>query len=170
MVRHLNIDGNTQGDSNGHGSICRAVFVYQLDFYHYREQQLGRHDFYFGQFGENFTVDDLSDAAVYIGDRYRIGNALFEVTQPRTTGYHVGIRMHEPRMAALLVSRRRPGFYFRVLQKGDVPAGNEIIKVAEGLERITVTELDGMLCWLLRALYITIELPHQKKEVDNHNE
>ncbi|GHO89920.1 hypothetical protein KSZ_79260 [Dictyobacter formicarum] len=83
MVRHLNIGGDTQGDTNGHGGIYRAVFVYQLDSYHYWEQQLGRHDFHFGQIGENFTVDGLSDAEVYIGDRYRIGNALFEVTQQR---------------------------------------------------------------------------------------
>jgi len=145
MVRRLNVDGDGQGDLAGHGGEQRAVFVYQMDSYHYWESFLGRSDFSFGQFGENFTVDGLSDDEVCIGDRYRIGNALFEVTQPRVTCYRVGIRMNEPRMAALLVAHRRPGFYFRVLQEGEVAAGDDIVKVADGPERITVAEIDALL-------------------------
>ena len=114
MVRKLNIDGDRQGDLAGHGGEQRAVFVYQIDSYHYWEQFLGRNDFSFGQFGENFTVEGLTDDEVCIGDRYRIGNAVFEVSQPRVTCYRVGIRMNEPRMPALLVVAARPGFYFRV--------------------------------------------------------
>ena len=98
----------------GHGGEHRAVFVYQIESYRYWQTQLGRDDFVHGQFGENFTVDGLPDAEVCIGDRYRIGSALFEVTQPRVTCYRVGIRMNEPQMAALLVAHHRPGFYFRV--------------------------------------------------------
>jgi ferredoxin-NADP reductase/MOSC domain-containing protein YiiM len=119
--------------------------VYQMDAYRYWETQLGRNDFSFGQFGENFTVDGLPDAEVCIGDRYRIGSALFEVTQPRVTCYRVGIRMAEPAMAALLVSHHRPGFYFRVLEEGDVGAGDEITKVAGGPEQITVANIDALL-------------------------
>ena len=145
MVRRLNVDGDGQGDLAGHGGEQRAVLVYQMDSYHYWESFLGRSDFSFGQFGENFTVDGLSDDEVCIGDRYRIGNALFEVTQPRVTCYRVGIRMNEPRMAALLVAHRRPGFYFRVLQEGEVAAGDDIVKVADGPERITVAEIDALL-------------------------
>ena len=118
--------------SAGHGGEQRAVFVYQLDSYRYWERELGRDDFVYGQFGENFTVDGLADDEVCIGDRYRIGGAVFEVTQPRVTCYRVGIRMDDPRMPALLVSHRRPGFYLRVLEEGDVEAGDEIVKVAVG--------------------------------------
>jgi len=145
MVRKLNIDGDGQGDLAGHGGEHRAVFVYQMESYHYWERFLGRNDFSFGQFGENFTVEGLADDEVCIGDRYRIGNALFEVTQPRVTCYRVGIRMNEPRMPALLVEHRRPGFYFRVLQEGEVGAGDDIAKVADGPERITVAEIDALL-------------------------
>ena len=145
MVRRLNIDGDKQGDLAGHGGEYRAVFVYQIDSYHYWERQLRRNDFVFGQFGENFTVDGLSDEEVCIGDQYRIGGALFEVTQPRVTCYRVGIRMNDPQMPALLVSHKKPGFYFRVLQEGEVEEGSEIIKVADGQERMTVAEIDGML-------------------------
>ena len=145
IVRRLNIDGDGQGDLAGHGGEHRAVFVYQIDSYRYWQNELGRSDFTYGQFGENFTVEGLSDAEVCIGDRYRIGGALFEVTQPRVTCYRVGIRMNEPQMAALLVARGRPGFYFRVLEEGEVGAGDEIALVASGPERMSVFEINALL-------------------------
>src|SRR5205807_5622848 len=144
-VGRLNIDGDGQGDLQGHGGEHRAVLVYQIDSYRYWERQLGRKDFVFGQFGENFTVEGLSDHEVCIGDRYRIGSALFEVTQPRVTCYRVGIRMDEPRMAALLVAHGRPGFYFRVLEEGDVRAGDDVMKIATGPEAMTVADINALL-------------------------
>jgi ferredoxin-NADP reductase/MOSC domain-containing protein YiiM len=145
MVRRLNVDGDGQGDLEGHGGERRAVFVYQLESYHYWQVQLGRSECEYGQFGENFTVDGLSDLEVCIGDRYRIGGAVFEVTQPRVTCYRVGIRMNEPRMAALLVAHDRPGFYFRVLQEGKVEAGDEIVRILQGPECMTITETNALL-------------------------
>jgi ferredoxin-NADP reductase/MOSC domain-containing protein YiiM len=145
MVRRLNIEGDGQGDLAGHGGERRAVFVYQMDSYRYWQNQLGRSDFAYGQFGENFTVDGLPDAEVCIGDRYRIGGALFEVTQPRVTCYRVGIRMNEPDMPALLVKHGRPGFYFRVLEEGEVESGDEITRVACGPERMSVFEINALL-------------------------
>src|ERR1700747_3741084 len=136
-VRRLNVDGDAQGDLHGHGGEQRAVFVYQMDSYHYWESELKRSDFTFGQFGENFTVEGLADSKVCIGDRYRIGGALFEVTQPRVTCYRVGIRMDEPEMAALLVKHGRPGFYFRVIEEGEVKAGDEIARVSVGPARLS---------------------------------
>jgi ferredoxin-NADP reductase/MOSC domain-containing protein YiiM/ferredoxin len=144
-VRRLNIDGDGQGDLAGHGGEQRAVFVYQLNSYRYWQEFLRRDDFGYGQFGENFTVDGLGDNEVCVGDRYRIGGALFEVTQPRVTCYRVGIRMADPRIPALLVQHRRPGFYFRVLEEGDVAAGDEIVKVADGPQRMTIAQVDALL-------------------------
>ena len=145
MVRRLNVDGDGQGDRAGHGGVNRAVFVYQLDSYRYWEQVLGRDDLTYGQFGENFTVVGLADDEVCIGDRYRIGSAVFEVSAPRVTCYRVGIRMDEPRMPALLVAHRRPGFYLRVLEEGEVGAGDEIERLGRGPEAMTVAEVDGLL-------------------------
>ncbi len=145
MVRKLDIDGDAQADLAGHGGEQRAVFVYQMDSYHYWESFLGRNDFTFGQFGENFTVEGLPDNEVCIGDRYRIGSAEFEVTQPRVTCYRVAIRMNEPRMPALLVEHHRPGFYFRVLQEGEVGAGDDIVKITDGPERTSVADVDALL-------------------------
>jgi ferredoxin-NADP reductase/MOSC domain-containing protein YiiM len=144
-VGRLNLDGDGQGDLAGHGGEQRAVYVYQMESYRYWQEQLTRTDFVDGQFGENFTIEGLPDDAVCIGDRYQIGSALFEVTQPRVTCYRVGIRMNEARMPALLTSSGRPGFYFRVLQEGEVSAGDEIVKVGEAKERMTVAEINALL-------------------------
>jgi len=145
VVRRLNVDGDGQGDLAGHGGEQRAVFVYQLESYRHWQEQLKRADFVYGQFGENFTIEGLPDSSVSIGDRFQIGSAVFEVSQPRVTCYRVGIRMDEPRMAALLTSSGRPGFYFRVLQEGEVGASDEIVKVGEAKERMSVAEINGLL-------------------------
>src|SRR5262245_18042277 len=144
-VSRLNLDGDGQGDLAGHGGEQRAVFVYQIESYRHWQDQLKRTDFVHGQFGENFTFEGLPDDVVCIGDRYQIGTALFEVTQPRVTCYRVGIRLNEPRMPALLTGSGRPGFYFRVLQEGEVAEGNPILKVAEGPELMTIAVINALL-------------------------
>jgi ferredoxin-NADP reductase/MOSC domain-containing protein YiiM len=145
QARRLNLDGDGQGDLRGHGGEHRAVFVYQIESYRYWQERLKRTDFVYGQFGENFTIEGLPDDTVCIGDRYQIGGAVFEVTQPRVTCYRVGIRMNEPRMPALLTSSGRVGFYFRVLREGEVGAGDEIVKVGEANERMTIAEINALL-------------------------
>ena len=132
MARRLNIDGDGQGDTNGHGGEQRAVLVYQIQSYRHWQEHFGRDDFGYGQFGENLTVDGLPDDEVCIGDRYRIGEAEFEVTQPRVTCYRVGLRLGEPQLPALLVSHHRPGFYMRVIREGNIQAGDQIVKTAAG--------------------------------------
>jgi MOSC domain-containing protein YiiM/ferredoxin-NADP reductase len=144
-VKRLNVEGDGQGDLDGHGGEQRAVFVYQIESYRYWEERLGRRDFTHGQFGENFTIEGLADDEVCIGDCYRIGTALFEVTQPRVTCYRVGIRVNELQMAALLTSSGRPGFYLRVLEEGEVGAGDPILPVTRGPERMTVAEVSALL-------------------------
>ena len=144
-VGRLNVEGDGQADLGGHGGEQRAVFVYQIESHRYWEARLGRDGFSPGQFGENFTVERLPDDEVCIGDRYRIGSALFEVTQPRTTCYRVGIRLDEPQMAALLTGSGRPGFYLRVLEEGEVGAGDPILPMALGPERMTVAEVNALL-------------------------
>jgi MOSC domain-containing protein YiiM len=132
MVRRLNIDGDGQGDTNGHGGEQRAVLVYQVQSYRHWQRHFGRDDLGYGRFGENLTVDGLTGDEVCIGDRYRIGEAEFEVTQPRVTCYRVGLRLGEPELPALLVSHHRPGFYMRVLREGRIQAGDRIVKTRTG--------------------------------------
>ena len=143
LVRRLNIDGDGQGDTKGHGGEQRAVLVYQLESYRHWQEYFGRDDFTCGQFGENLTVDGLPDDEVCIGDRYQIGEAEFEVTQPRVTCYRVGLRLDEPELPALLVSHHRPGFYLRVLTEGHIQAGDQIIKTRTGA--LSVADTDALL-------------------------
>jgi ferredoxin-NADP reductase/MOSC domain-containing protein YiiM len=145
MVRRLNIDGDGQGDLAGHGGEQRAVLVYQIDSYRHWEQHFGRHDFGYGQFGENLTVDGLPDDEVCIGDRYRIGEAEFEVTQPRVTCYRVGMRLGQPQLPALLVAHHRPGFYMRVITEGHVRADDPIVKTRTGPGALSVAQTDALL-------------------------
>ena len=98
-----------------------------------------------GIFGENLTVDGLADAEVCIGDRFRIGSVVVEVSQPRDTCYRLGIRLQRPEMPALVVAHHRPGFYVRVIQEGELGAGDRIEKLSDGPERMTVAEIDALL-------------------------
>jgi len=145
MVRRLAIDGDGQGDLNGHGGEQRAVLVYQIQSYEYWQRYFGREDLSYGMLGENLTVDGLPDDEVCIGDRYRIGEAEFEVTQPRVTCYRVGLRLGQPELPALLVSHHRPGFYMRVITEGHIQAGDQVAKVTAGPGALSVADADALL-------------------------
>lgn len=145
FVGRLNIDGDAQTDLQGHGGEQRAVFVYQMSSYRYWNEFLGREGYDYGQFGENLTVEGLEDAEVCIGNRYRIGTAEFEVSQPRVTCYRLGIRMALPEFPALVVTHGRPGFYMRVLREGHIAAGDDIELLSTGAEQMSVTAVDRLL-------------------------
>jgi ferredoxin-NADP reductase/MOSC domain-containing protein YiiM len=145
MARRLDLDGDGQGDLQGHGGEQRAVLVYQVQSYEHWRQHFGRDDLSYGMFGENLTVDGLPDDEVCIGDRYRIGEAEFEVTQPRVTCYRVGMRLGQPELPALLVSHHRPGFYMRVITEGHIQAGEPIVKTRTGPGALSVADTDALL-------------------------
>lgn len=145
MVRRLNIDGDGQGDLDGHGGENRAVLVYQLGSYARWRKVLGRPELGSGMFGENLTIEGMADDEVCIGDRLRIGQAEFEVTQPRVTCFRVGMRLNEPRLAAMMVAHHRPGFYLRVLQEGQVHPGDDITLLERGRHALSVAEADALL-------------------------
>jgi ferredoxin-NADP reductase/MOSC domain-containing protein YiiM len=144
-VRQFNIDGDAQSDLVGHGGEHRAVMVYQADSYQFWRKQFQRDDWAYGRFGENLTVEGLADKDVCIGDRFQIGTAIFEVTQPRVTCYKIGISTGVPEMPALLVALKRPGFYFRVIKEGIIGAGDLILQIAKGPESMSVVDVDQLL-------------------------
>jgi ferredoxin-NADP reductase/MOSC domain-containing protein YiiM len=144
-VGRLGAEGDQQADRMGLGGEQRALFVYQVESYRYWQDFLGREEFVMGQFGENLTVSGMADDEVCVGDRYRVGGTVLEISQPRVTCYKVGIRLNDERMPALLVKHRRPGFYFRVIQEGVVGAGDGIQKLADGPGRMSVADIDGLL-------------------------
>jgi ferredoxin-NADP reductase/MOSC domain-containing protein YiiM len=144
-VRRLNVDGDGQADLVGHGGEHRAVYVYDQSAYEHWSEILGRRDLVPGHFGENLTVEGMPDDEVCVGDRYRIGDAMLEVTQPRVSCFKIGLRLEEPRMPALLYTHGRPGFYMRVLEEGDVGAGDLIERIATGPGAMSVREVSALL-------------------------
>ncbi|TFW18644.1 MOSC and FAD-binding oxidoreductase domain-containing protein [Duganella callida] len=141
----LGLEGDGVADFVGHGGEVRAVLVYQMASYEYWNRILKRDGFEYGQFGENLTVEGLADDEVCIGDRYQIGTAVFEVSQPRVTCFKLGMRLNSPGLAGLLVAHGKPGFYMRVVHEGEIGEGDAIVKIASGNEQMTVTEIDGLL-------------------------
>jgi len=144
-VRKLNIDGDGQADLIGHGGEFRAVYVYSFDNYAHWGEKLSRQDFSMGQFGENFTVEGLLDKEVHVGDRYRIGSTLFEVTQPRVPCYKLAIKMETEGFYSQILASGRLGFYFRVLEEGDVGAGDKIKPVKLDPNGITIFEINQLM-------------------------
>ena len=145
MARTLNLDGDGQADLIGHGGEMRAVYVYSYDNYSYWEQELGRDPFPMGQFGENFTVAGMSDQEIHVGDRFRIGGALFEVSQPRVPCYKLAIKMQVDDFYSRILKSGRLGFYFRVLEEGEVEAGDTIERVFTHPEKMTITAANALM-------------------------
>jgi ferredoxin-NADP reductase/MOSC domain-containing protein YiiM len=145
MLRTLNLDGDGQADLIGHGGKFRAVYVYSYDNYAYWKRELGRTDFTFGQFGENFTVEGMLDDDIHVGDIFRVGGALVEVTQPRVPCFKLAIRMGLEGFQNLLLSSNRIGFYLRVIEEGEVGAGDVIERVKTDPQRMTVGEVNNLL-------------------------
>ena len=145
MLRGLNIDGDGQADLVGHGGIYKAAYVYSIENYRYWETALGRTDFSFGQFGENFTVENMLDEDIQVGDIFRIGGALAEVTQPRVPCFKLAHKMNIAGFEHVFLESGRPGFYLRVLEEGEVAAGDAIERLAEGPERMSVAAVNELL-------------------------
>jgi MOSC domain-containing protein YiiM len=140
-VRRLNIDGDGQADLKVHGGYDMAVYAYPLEHYPYWEQELGRDAFPHGQFGENLTVEGLLEDSVRVGDVFRIGNSRLQVTQPRIPCYKLAIRMdQEMDFPRRFQDSGRSGFYFRVLEEGEIGAGDGIKLLERDMRSATIAE------------------------------
>ena len=145
MVKKLNLEGDGQADLTVHGGVDKAVYVYDLDSYSYWERELGRDDLTYGHFGENLTVEGLPDDRVQIGDIFRVGEALMEVSQPRVPCFKLELKMEMPGFSRQFLASGRLGFYFRVLEEGEICAGDTIERVKPGPEQMSVRETAHLL-------------------------
>ena len=141
MMRRLNLDGDGQGDPTVHGGVHKAVYVYPIEHYDYWKQELGRDDLTYGKFGENLTVEGMLEDTIHIGDVFRIGEALVGVSQPRVPCFKLGIKMGNPRIVKPFLESTRVGFYVRVLEEGEVGAGDAIERISVGDGGMTVKEI-----------------------------
>jgi len=140
-VRTLNLEGDRQLDTKAHGGIHRAVYAYPWENYAHWQRELGREDFEVPQFGENLTVSGMLEDVVHVGDVFRIGTARVQVTQPRVPCFRLGIRMGDPAFPKRFLQSCRVGFYLRVLEEGDVGAGDAIELERADPEGMTVREV-----------------------------
>ena len=141
MLRKLNLDGDGQGDLTVHGGVHQAVYVYPFEHYEYWQKKLGRTDLTFGQFGENFTVLGMLEDQIHIGDIFRVGGAMVQVTQPRVPCYKLALKMQWPQFPKLFMASGYTGFYLRVLQEGEVGAGEVIQRVDVDPEPMSVQQV-----------------------------
>jgi MOSC domain-containing protein YiiM len=140
-LRILNLDGDRQADLTVHGGKDKAVYCYALEHYDYWKRELPGRDLSMGIFGENFTTQGLSETEVHLGDRFSIGSAEFIVTQPRLPCYKLGIRFQSDDMVRRFLASGRGGFYFAVVQEGEVSAGDEITITARDPNAVPVSEI-----------------------------
>ena len=145
LLRELNLDGDGQADLLGHGGIYKAAYVYSIENYDHWKQELGRDDFTMGQFGENLTVDGMLDDKINVGDVFRVGRALVEVTQPRVPCFKLGIKMGLVKFPKTFLASCRVGFYLRVLEEGEVGAGDVIERVKTDPWQMSVREICHLL-------------------------
>ena len=137
----LSLEGDGQADLAVHGGEHKAAYAYPFEHYALWERELSRNDFRFGQFGENLTVTGLSEETVCVGDIFRVGEALVEVTQPRVPCFKLALRMGLPEFPKQFLQSRRSGFYLRVLEEGVIGAGDDIVRVGTGPEQMSIRSL-----------------------------
>jgi len=145
MLRTSNLDGDGQADLENHGGVDRAAYAYTIENYDHWRYELGRNEFAFGQFGENFTVEGMMEDDIHIGDVFRVGDALVEVSQPRPPCFKLGIKMGMAGFPKLFLASGRVGFYLRVLEEGEVSTGDTFELVESDPELMTVREMSHLL-------------------------
>jgi MOSC domain-containing protein YiiM len=140
-VDRLNLAGDEQSDLTVHGGPDKAVYVYPSEHYVYWREQLPDFPLPWGAFGENFTSDGLFENEIGIGDQLQIGTAEFVVTQPRMPCFKLGIRFDRPDMVKRFLKSGRSGFYLRVLQEGDVGAGDTVTFTTRDERSVSVADI-----------------------------
>jgi MOSC domain-containing protein YiiM len=143
-VRTLNLEGDGQADLRFHGGVDKAVYAYPIEHYAYWKDVLQREAMPFGLFGENLTVEGMLERDVCIGDTFRIGTAIVQITQPRVPCFKLGIKMGDPGFVKRFLRSRRSGFYLRVLREGDIGAGDAVVCIEEDPVRLSVHDIHAI--------------------------
>jgi MOSC domain-containing protein YiiM len=141
MLRRLNLDGDGQADLTVHGGASKAVYAYPSEHYAFWRAELPGMDLPWGMFGENFTTEGLLETAVYIGDRFRIGETEVMVTEPRMPCYKLGIKFGRADIIKRFLASRHTGFYFAVVREGMVSAGNALKLIEQEQQEISVADI-----------------------------
>jgi MOSC domain-containing protein YiiM len=141
VLRTLNLDGDRQADLSVHGGPSKAVYAYPSEHYEYWKNELPDMELRWGMFGENFTTSGLHEAELGIGDKFRVGSAVVMATQPRMPCYKLGIKFGRPDILRRFLASGRTGFYFAVLQEGEVAAGDAIVLLERNKDTLKIDDI-----------------------------
>ncbi len=143
-LRRLNLDGDRQADLNVHGGVHKAVYAYPAEHYDHWRRELPAVELPWGMFGENLTTEGLLESDVNIGDKFRIGSAKLTVSQPRLPCYKLAVKFGRDEIIKRFLKSRRTGFYFAVLEEGEVRAGDSIELISSDAHKVTVAEISRL--------------------------
>jgi MOSC domain-containing protein YiiM len=141
MLRTLNLDGDRQADLSVHGGPSKAVYGYPSEHYEYWKKELPDMELPWGMFGENFTTDGLFESELNIGDKFRVGTAVVMITEPRMPCYKLGLKFGRSDIIKRFLASERTGFYFAVLQEGEVGAGDQIEVIQKNKNGVRVSDI-----------------------------
>jgi MOSC domain-containing protein YiiM len=141
MLRTLNLDGDGQADLTVHGGVSKAVYAYPSEHYAFWRAEFPEMNLSWGMFGENLTTEGLLEDAVYIGDRFRVGQTELMVTEPRMPCYKLGIKFGRTDIIKRFLASRRSGFYFAVMREGMVSAGDALELIGREQQDISVADI-----------------------------
>lgn len=145
MLRRLNLDGDRQADLTVHGGPAKAVYVYPSEHYEFWRDELAGMDLPWGAFGENLTAEGWSEGNSYIGDQFRIGEAVVMVTQPRTPCYKLAVKFGWDDIIERFLESGRPGFYLSVVKEGVVRPGDAVERIHQDETRVSVADINSLL-------------------------
>ena len=174
LLRRLNLEGDQQADLTVHGGVDKALYAYPSEHYGFWRAELPGVDLPAGMFGENLTTEGLLEESVYIGDRFRIGDAEVLVTEPRMPCFKLGLRFGRADMIKRFLASRRTGFYFAVTREGMIGSGHALELIGREQETISVADITRLYGFekddvknLRRALEIEA-LPQRWKDFFQH--
>ena len=169
-VRRLNIDGDRQADLTVHGGVDKAVYAYSVEHYEYWQEQFPEMNLPWGMFGENLSLTGLFEDTVHIGDQFQVGTTRLMVTQPRIPCYKLGIKFEREDIIKRFLVSGRTGFYFAVLEEGEVAAGDAISLVYRDEHEVTIADIvrlyreDKYNVELMRRVISVEALPEEWRE------
>jgi MOSC domain-containing protein YiiM len=169
-VRRLNIDGDRQADLTVHGGVDKAVYGYPVEHYEYWQEQFPEMNLPWGMFGENLSLTGLFEDDVHIGDQFQVGSARLMVTQPRIPCYKLGIKFEREDIIKRFLVSGRTGFYFAVLEEGEVAADDPISLLHRDEHEVTIADIvrlyreDKYNVELMRRVIAVEALPEEWRE------
>ena len=164
------VKGDIVSDRKVHGGEFKACYIFSADHYSYWQKLYPNLDWEFGMLGENLTVSGLNETQIHIGDIYKIGQALVQVTQPREPCYKFGVKFGTQKVLKQFIEHGYPGTYLRILEEGNVAKGDKFILVEKAKNSLTIHQFFNLLFTktkdgkLLKLAINNKALPQRKRD------